>query len=442
MLSSSNILILSYISYNVYITNAEVDPWSYLSVVLPTTLSDMAIAHIAYDGNSTSDAQIDEKVTTDSQSPTPDSTNAIILTGGCSSPNGNQFIENGEDEYFTCTELSRKAYVFRPIPPKTQFQAWTGDFKTLKDMPRERARHVSFQVWDGKVCVIGGRDAMDKLVSEIDCYDQITDYWTTIGKLPEEYQTSDCGGFALGNSIYLIGGYGATYDAIDQVTIIDVSNLYDIKFHRGPSMGTKRGDIDVAVLDDSIIYVSGGFTHSHDFSKPLNTVEQLVIGTETWLPVESLNEERGGKELVTLKGKVYALGGEQRVDVSGITKEELSDLIQKGEVVGTVEMLDPKKDVHGGRTEWKTIGEMPASLVRFGASEWEYGKDGVIFVFGGQSGYDSDCECFRNTEKVIVFDTSKIFKADERNAADATFAADCFVPSFFLAVCIGLRMAK
>ena len=36
---------------SVHITNAEVDPWSYLSVKLPTTLSDMAITHMTY-GNS------------------------------------------------------------------------------------------------------------------------------------------------------------------------------------------------------------------------------------------------------------------------------------------------------------------------------------------------------------------------------------------------------
>jgi hypothetical protein len=285
--------------------------------------------------------------------------------------------------------------------------------------------------------VIGGRDLTDTLVAAIDCYDPITDVWNTIGKLPEEYLTSDCGAFSLGNSVYLIGGYGASYEALDQVTIIDVSNLNDIKFYHGPSLGTKRGDVDVAVLDNEFIYVSGGFTHVYqDYSKPLNTVEQLTIGSKTWIPVDALNEERGGKQLVTLKGKIYALGGEQRVDVDGIMKEELLDLVQTIDVLDTVEVLDPKQDIHGGKSEWRVSGVMPSSLVRFGASEWEWGLDGVIFVFGGQLGYDADCECFRNTDKVMVFDASRAIKNDEINSAAAITAKD-FVAC---AILLGLGM--
>ena len=428
------------LSNHAFTTYAETGPWSYLSIRLPSTLSDMAITHTTYGGtNSTSDGPADEMATADSQSTAQDQTNVIILTGGCSSPHGNQFMENGADEFFFCAQLSKKAYAFTPIPPKTQFQAWTGEFKTLADMPRERARHASVQVWTQQVCVIGGRDLTDTLVAEIDCYDPNIDYWTTIGKLPEEYLTSDCAAFAMGNSIYLIGGYGHSYEAMDQVIVIDVSNLNDIKFIRGPSLGTKRGDIDVAVLDDEFIYVSGGFSHK-DYSKPLNTVEQLTIGSKTWIPVDALNEERGGKQLVTLKGKIYALGGEQRVDVDGIMKEELLDLVQTVDVLDTVEVLDPKQDVHGGKSEWRVSGVMPSSLVRFGASEWEWGLDGIIFVFGGQSSYDADCECFRSTDKVMVFDASRAFQNDESNAAGASLAVKDFAAYYYMAMfaCAGL----
>lgn len=406
---------------SVHITYAEVDPWSYLSVKLPTTLSDMAITHMTYGNSSATDASIDGMATTDTD-------DVIILTGGCSSEYGNQFIENGEDEIFACTQLSKKTFAFKPIAPKTHFQAWSGDFIALSDMPRERARHVSFEAWDGSVCVIGGRDITDTLIAEIDCYDKNTDNWSTIGKLPEEYLTSDAAGFAMGNSAYLIGGYGTSYEAMDKVTVIDISNLNDIKFFSGPPLGTKRGSIDVAVLDNSMIYVSGGFTHNHDYSKPLNTVEQLTIGTSIWIPVNALNEERGGKQLVTLKGNIYALGGERRVDVSGIAKEELLDLVGKGEVLDTVEMLSPHEDVHGGKSEWRVIGTMPSSLVRFAASSFDFGDDdGVVFVFGGQTTYDADCECFRNSDRVMVFDASRAFDTEESNASGITYTVNDFV---------------
>ena len=404
------------------------DPWSYLSVRLPSTLSDMGITHISYGGNFTRTGPADEMASADLGQ---GESQAIILTGGCSSPHGNQFMENGENEFFFCAQLSNKAYAFTPTPPKTQFQAWTGEFKTLADMPRERTRHATVQVWSEQVCVIGGRDLTDTLIAEIDCYDPIIDYWTTIGKLPEEYLTSDCAAFSMGNSVYLIGGYGTSYEAKDQVIVMDVSNLNDVKFLQGPSLGTKRGDIDVAVLDNEYIYVSGGFTHKDD-SKPLNTVEQLTIGTKTWTPVNALNEERGGKQLVTLNGKIYALGGEQRVDANGITKEEVLDLVQRVDILDTVEVLDPRKDVHGGKSEWSVSGVMPSSLVRFGASEWTWGSEGVIFVFGGQSSFDADCECFRGTDKVMVFDTSKSFQYGESNAASANPTVKGFAAYYFI----------
>jgi hypothetical protein len=53
---------------------------------------------------------------------------------------------------------------------------------------------------------------------------------------------------------------------------------------------------------------------------------------------------------------------------------------------------------------------MPQALFRFAAAEWETSDDeGVIFVFGGQVGFDPDCECFRTTNKVMVFEASNAY---------------------------------
>ena len=39
--------------------------------------------------------------------------------------------------------------------------------------------------------------------------------------------------------------------------------------------------------------------------------------------VDALNEERGDKQLINLNGKVYAIGGEGRVDASGLVSDEV-----------------------------------------------------------------------------------------------------------------------
>lgn len=281
-------------------------------------------------------------------------------------------------------------------------------------MPRQRCRHGQFQI-NNNLCVIGGRDAEDTLIAQIDCYDPTADAWTEVGSLPEEYQTSDFATFIEGSTVHLIGGFQQDYEALSQVTLVDVSDLGAITFEEGVPINTPRGDIFAVSMDDDTIMISGGFTHLNDFSEPLNSVEQFTFGSQEWGPVDSLNEERGDKQLISLDGKVYAMGGEGRVDASGPATEEDVDAlaaITLGSVVlDTVEVLDLTAD---GEVEWVTEGDMPSSLFRFGASAWTAAADdgsedggGVIFVFGGQVGFEAECECFRTTEKVLVFDPSK-----------------------------------
>ena len=180
--------------------------------------------------------------------------------------------------------------------------------------------------------------------------------------------------------------------------------MASVQFSSGPSLLTERGDVDVVVLG-SDVYVSGGFTHENDYSAPHATVEKLDISSTTpaWINVDALNEERGDKQLVDVDGKIYALGGETKVDTSGYTKDELPlvSLADKSIVLDTVEVFDP---AGGANAQWKSLSDMPVALFRFTATEWEEEDDHVIFVLGGQVGYNPDCECFATTDKVLVFD--------------------------------------
>ncbi|KAL7535433.1 hypothetical protein ACHAXR_006484, partial [Thalassiosira sp. AJA248-18] len=336
----------------------------------------------------------------------------IIITGGCDSDKGNEFKEWGEEEWFECSSLSAKAYAFDPIR-NNKFQAWTGEFEALADMPRARARHASAIV-DGHVCVFGGRNVTDHIIAEVDCYDPDTNEWSTPTSLPVEYQSSDFTAFADDKKVHLIGGYNQGYEALDIVTVVDMADMSDISYTDGPKLGSARGDIDIAVLNGDS-YVSGGFTHENNYEAPKNSVEKFNVATQTWSDVDSLNEERGDKQLVAINGKVYAIGGETKVDVSGMLTEELPELGARSEVLDSVEVLDPSEDVHAGLAQWKSLAGMPGKLFRFAASEWEVEgeEEGYIFVFGGQVGYDSDCKCFRTTDKVLVFDIAHALEEDE-----------------------------
>ena len=70
---------------------AAADPWSYLSVDIPVALSDMSITILTTTNNSTNTEGDDE-------------VKKIILTGGCVSPKGNEWL----GEVYGCLELTNK----------------------------------------------------------------------------------------------------------------------------------------------------------------------------------------------------------------------------------------------------------------------------------------------------------------------------------------------
>ena len=74
------------------------DPWSYLSVDIPVSLSDMAVSILTYNP-STASADGGNATTT-----TEETKQKIILTGGCTAEDGNVFL----GEYFACLEITDK----------------------------------------------------------------------------------------------------------------------------------------------------------------------------------------------------------------------------------------------------------------------------------------------------------------------------------------------
>ena len=288
-------------------------------------------------------------------------------------------------------------------------------------MPRPRNRHAS-SIVNGLLCVFGGRDASDTLIAEVDCYDSATNTWSTPTSLPAERQVSDFTAFTdeTSNVVYLVAGYDSNYAALDTVTMVDMSDMANISFSNGPSLKGERGDIDSAVVDSRYVYVSGGFTHSNNYSNPLNTVERFDMEASTWSDVDALNEERGDKQLVSVNGKIFALGGEDKVDIAGtINEDELPDLGARSEVLDTVEALHLEDAV----PLWENPhADMPTQLFRFAAAAWKDASEdvvavgdgdhphehGYIFVFGGQVGYDTECKCFRTTDHVMVMDLSLV----------------------------------
>jgi N-acetylneuraminic acid mutarotase len=112
--------------------------WVTLGSKIPYTVSDMsATVFPAFSGS---------KIVSDS----------IILTGGCSSPNGNEHFEGN----FYCNEFTDKVSIFYPSTAK-----WDDDL--VPNMLIPRYRHCAVEV-KGKLYVVGGRTDNDLAVSQVD----------------------------------------------------------------------------------------------------------------------------------------------------------------------------------------------------------------------------------------------------------------------------------
>jgi len=385
--------------------------WSYLSVTLPTPLSDMSITLLAVEGGVGNGESGGEEVTT-----------GFIITGGCDSPNGNQLHADMGEDVFVCYSLSTKAYGFVPTRP-TQFQAWGGQFTTLADMPRARYRHASAVV-DGRVCVFGGRDIYDALIAEVDCYNPLSNEWSTPTTLPTEYTSSDLAAFATEDDIvHLIGGYDAAYTALDQVTVLDMSNFDAISYSDGPKLSTKRGDIHVAVANNGDAYVAGGYTHENNFETPIKSVEKYDVATRTWSMIAPLNEERGDAQLVASDSNIYAIGGETNVGSFNSTSAN-TQFTPRINVLDSVEVLDHGEEV------WRYSESMPEQMSRFGAIGWVAEEESFIFAFGGQTTFNPSCRCFPSTEKVMVF--SQIDVNEETVSSSPGDGADSIASPIFM----------
>ena len=232
--------------------------------------------------------------------------------------------------------------------------------------------------------------------------------------------------------MYLIGGYDSSYTALDRVALIDMSNIDNVQYSWNPTLMSERGDIDVVFIDVTA-YVAGGYTHANNYSIPYDSVEKMDMTTGQWSTVDDLNNGAGDQQYVGLNGKIFAMGGETKLNQDS-SSTELPHLGAISTVLDVVEVYDPSAE---GTPKWISLEDMPVALFRFAAAEWPTSDDeGVIFVFGGQGGFDPDCECFRTTQEVLVFDATEA----ALDAASSDGSVKAVVSSISLVVAVSIAL--
>ena len=254
-------------------------------------------------------------------------------------------------------------------------------------MPRQRYRHCA-EIVNNQLWLVGGRTAEDSLIPEIDIYDIASAEWSTV-VIPEPYQTSDHASFSdRPGFLYAVGGYDATYTTKNANARIDTSVLTPLTVDDMAPLMEARGDI-YAASDGSFAYMGGGFTDANGFCAPLTSAERYEFATNTWTSLPEMPNERGEVVFVASEGHIYAMGGERQIE--GIC--DLTGTTDPGELTVGSELVESLED-----DEWNLIQSFDDHKFRFAAVD----VDGTIYAFGGQDGWDDDCECFATTTEIQV----------------------------------------
>lgn len=312
---------------------------------------------------------------------------SIVLIGGCTAENGNSWVD-GEFSGYYCSEFTDKVTAFFP---------GTGEFQELESLPEARTRHTAVSL-DGKIYVIGGRNADDALIPEVLVFDPEQQKWSVYLTLEESYQTSDHASVARDGKIYVFGGWDAFYSAKDKVYSIDTKD--NKKITDLEPMTHTRGDIAVVHYKHKGIdaaYIMGGFSNENEYCAPFPTVESYDFKKDAWTASHSLSSERGDKAAVVIDEMIFAVGGEgKHEDMCDKSPSEL-DENEHSVAVDDVEILDPK-DKDG----WKFMTKLPQ--IRFRASAAVDKKSNTLYLFGGQKAYNPDCNCYKTADTIYYYE--------------------------------------
>jgi len=220
--------------------------------------------------------------------------------------------------------------------------------------------------------------------------------------LDEQYYVSDHAAVAYNGMIYVMGGYDASYIAYNRMYAIDVKSKV---IKAMPSMNEGRGDAHATVYTykdtgKKVAIIAGGFTHVNIFCAALQTVEMYDFETETWSNLSDMKEARGDKALVALNGLVYAIGGEakhQDYCNPDVTVSESSASI----AIDDVESLDLSGGVN---SEWVIQNDLKDYRFRSASAVWtDSNSKSTVYLFGGQTAYNSICNCFAASDLVFSF---------------------------------------
>jgi len=226
---------------------------------------------------------------------------------------------------------------------------WT----TKSPMPTPRLEFSSAVV-NGKIYIIGGRDATDpntpkQVVSTVEIYDPATDSWATGPSLPTALANQMT--IAVNGKIYAIGGNEQF--TTDTKNIVQKLDLMTLQWTLKTPMPNPIASAAVSV-NNGLIYIAGG-------EGPGVTYNSLLVYdpvADTWSAGSPMSQVRAGPGGATVDGKILVYGG------YNIT----------GSYLKSVESYDPVMDSWSARADGNPRRDFGVAIL-----------DNLMYVFGGNN---------------------------------------------------------
>jgi N-acetylneuraminic acid mutarotase len=178
----------------------------------------------------------------------------------------------------------------------------TGKWAPVAPLPTARGNSAAAAAIE-RIYVFGGYVG-DKPSDIVEVYDPFADAWQAAKPLPGgPGGRGGPGGAAIGDRIYLAGGFDADDVATDAVQRYDPAADAWRELH---PMHTRRGLLKLAVLDGKL-YAIGG---RDDNAVSQTAVERYDPATDTWQKMAPLLTGRGNPGVAVADGHIYAVGGQ------------------------------------------------------------------------------------------------------------------------------------
>jgi len=223
------------------------------------------------------------------------------------------------------------------------------------DMPTPRAT-LCASVINGKIYAIGGYLNQNTVVPTVEEYDPLTDKWTKkADMLVARGLFATC---ATEDKIYAIGGE-------DAKGIVAVAEEYDPildKWTKKNDMLTPRTRLSASAVNGKV-YAIGGAIIKGNTLEIVSTIEEFDPIADKWIKKTDMPTARAGLCSVTINGKILAIGGYKRPNVTDLS---------------TVEEYAPVLD------KWTKKPDMPTPRHEFAANVIE----GKVYAIGGANAGD------------------------------------------------------